>query len=509
MKFMFHIAFDWLNHAHSADIAAIFLIFTLLASAFLATKYARPERASVVSTRVMMAAFVFGVLALIAVVDGSGARGVLFGIDRLSAIMLVLVTGVSATVHAFATRYMNGDPYFGRFFGGLSFVTAAVCTVVLANNLMTLALGWIGTSIGLYALQTHYRERPAALDAARNMRRAHRIGDIALVGACVALFFACGTTRIDAIVASATRLPLAITTIVVALLALAACSKSAQLPLPSWLPETMEAPTPVSALMHAGIVNAGGFLLARFSALVVHAPAVSIAIFLIGASTAVWGTACMLVRPDVKRGLAYSTVGQMGYMTMQCGIGAFPAAILHLVAHGIFKATLFLGSGYAIHDRKRTMRAPVRATARHPVVGALVALLIVPLTAFWILRSPLGASLPPYGWILVSFASLTSAQTIFAIVVSGRLAIAAAVTALAVLALPAYALFVGAFDRFLRSNVEGSVQLVPDELATAVVALFAISLVVGWGLLRIPPGIRDRIYVWLLRERPPLGMPTR
>ena len=508
MEFMFHIAYVWSSVLDIPDIAAIFLILALLVSAVVAGKN-DSRRVGVGSTRVLMATFAMSLLVLYSVVLGPAARGSLFAIDRLSAIMLVLVTGVSSMVHAFAMRYMNADPQYGRFFMWLGFVTASVCTVVLANNLITLAIGWIGTSIGLYALQTHYRQRPSAIDAARLMRRAHRIGDVALVGACVVLFFACDTLRIDAVLAAVTRLSPVVTTIVVALLAVAAFSKSAQIPLQFWLPETMEAPTPVSALMHAGIVNAGGFLLARFSPLVVHAPAVPIAIFFVGAGTAIWGTACMLVRPDVKRGLAYSTVGQMGYMTMQCGIGAFPAAILHLVAHGIFKATLFLGSGYAIHDHKRALRAPTHATKRHPAVGAALALIIVPLSAMAVLHSPIGASLPSYGWILMAFASLTSAQTVFAIVDRGGVLIAAMVSAIALVALPAYALFIGSFDRFLGTTVEASVQLVPDNLAIVVVVFFGFALVVGWGIIRIPPGLRDRVYVWLLSERLPLGILTR
>ena len=217
----------------------------------------------------------------------------------------------------------------------------------------------------------------------------------------------------------------------------------------------------------------------------------------------------MLVRSDVKRGLAYSTVGQMGYMTMQCGLGAFPAAILHLVSHGIFKATLFLGSGYAIHDRKRALRAPTGATTRHVVVTAAIASLAVPLVAFAVVRSPLGASLPPYGWILVCFASLTSAQMVFAVVRHGGVVLAAVGTAIALGALPLYAFFVGTFDRFLESTVEASVQLVPDRVAFVVVAFFAVALVAGWGVFRLPRELRDRIYVRLLSERLPLGHGAR
>jgi len=317
MYFMLYTSHVSISILGLGDLSSGCVILTMLVAALATGRTAwTRERAGVIGTRAAMATFAMSVGMLVLVIADAGNRGAIFGIDRLSAVMLVLVTGVSALVHAFATSYMDSDPRYARFFGWLSFVSACVCTVVLANNFIVLAMGWVGTSIGLYHLQTHYRERPAALAAARLMRRSHQVGDVALVAACVVLALVCGTMRIDAALAEATSLSPVVATSAVALLAIAALSKSAQIPLHRWLPENMEAPTPVSALMHAGIVNVGGFLLARFSLLVVHAPAVAVVIFLVGSGTALWGTACMLVRPDVKRGLAYSTMGQMGYMTL-------------------------------------------------------------------------------------------------------------------------------------------------------------------------------------------------
>jgi NADH-quinone oxidoreductase subunit L len=430
-------------------------------------------------------------------------RDAVFVLDRLAAVMLTLVTGVASVVHAFAVRYMDGDPGFARFFAWLGIVTASVLVVVMANDLVLLALGWIGVSRALYALQTHYRDRPAAIAAAAPMRRAHLLGDGALAIGFVVLALAGRTTRIDALLAQAPTLAHGVVVGVVLLVTLAAFSKSAQLGMHGWLPDTMEAPTPVSALMHAGIVNAGGFLLARFAPLLAHASDVAWAIVVIGFMTALWGAACMLVRSDVKRGLAYSTMSQMGYMTAQCGFGAFPAAVLHLTAHGLYKATLFLGSGYAVHDAKRAQRAPLPAE-RRTLAGALAAAILAPAAAL-ITYGVLGRALPPYGWVLLAFAALTVAQAVFAIVVRGRIVEFVSAAALVAVALPAYALAVIGFDRFLSRDVEAGTLLVAPWLLAVMLAVFALMLLLGWGAIRVPMRLRDRAYVALLNERLPLG----
>jgi NADH:ubiquinone oxidoreductase subunit 5 (subunit L)/multisubunit Na+/H+ antiporter MnhA subunit len=464
------------------------------------------ERRAAFGTGAVGVAFALSLAAFGLVLAGQSTDGFLLGIDRLRGLMLILVTGIATIVHAFATRYMNSDPGYARFFAWLGAVTAAVIGVVLASNLAVLAVAWCGVSVALYQLQIHYRDRPVALAAARPMRAAFAIGDLAMVGACAGLVWTNHTGSIAATLAGANAMSTPLLYVVVGLFAIAAFSKSSQIPLHRWLPDTMEAPTPVSALMHAGIVNAGGFLLVRFSPLVVDARGLAVVIFLAGAATAFWGSSCMLVRPDVKRGLAYSTVGQMGYMIMQCGLGAFPAAILHLFAHGIFKATLFLGSGYAVHDFKRELRAPVEAknAVRHPRAGAAAGMLVVA-AGVAVALSPLGRALPPYGWVLLSFATLTCMQAVYAIVRRGTAAEIAAAAALVIVVLPGYAALVGAFDRFLAADVAAPALLVSPILAGAVVALFALGLVLSWGIVALPAALRDRAYVWLLSE----GIPFR
>lgn len=461
------------------------------------------RRPGYLATGIVALAFSLSVAAFVLLLVGGEYRGPLFRLDRLSGLMALLVTGISLVVHAFSVQYMDGDPGYRRFFAWLLAVTAAVSCMALANNLVVFAAGWIGTSIALYELQVHYRERPQALAAARLMRRAHLIGDVALAAGCVVLAVVTGQTRIDAIATNATTIPGLPLTIAVALFAIAGWSKSAQLPLHGWLPETLEAPTPVSALMHAGIVNAGGFLLVRFSAVVVHAQLVTIVIFAVGAMTALWGNATMLVRSDMKRGLAYSTMGQMGYMTMQCGLGAFPAAFLHLIAHGIFKATLFLGSGSVVHDFKRAQREAQQTLRRSPRFRAVVALVFASATGWATLVSPLGRALPPYGWVLMAFAMLTCAQAVFALIRRGSLPeyIGALLVAAA---LPVYALLILWFDRFLGNDFNAAAIVVPTPVVAATIGVFTIVLIAGWGIIRTPQAIRDRVYVWLLNERLPL-----
>jgi NADH:ubiquinone oxidoreductase subunit 5 (subunit L)/multisubunit Na+/H+ antiporter MnhA subunit len=458
------------------------------------------------TTAVVALAFLLSCAALALVTVQGPAGGRFIRIDRLAAVMLVLVTGISSVVHAFSIRYLDGDPRIGRFFTRLFIVTACVALLVCANDVLLLAAAWTGVSFALYDLQTHFRERESALAAAVPMRVTHLAGDAAMVFGCILLAFAAGTTRLDAILASGPALPPFTLPAVCSLLTIAAFSKSAQIPFHRWLPETLEAPTPVSALMHAGVVNAGGFAFARFSPFFAELPALMTIVFLAGAATALWGTACMLVRPDVKRGLAYSTMGQMGYMTMQCGLGGFAAAILHLAAHGIFKATLFLGSGYAIHDHKAELRAPAaaRSDAPRPPAAPIAALVLGPLAFFAVWRSPLGTALPPYGWVLLAFAALTVMQAVYAIVRRGTALEFAAAIGAAATVMPGYAWLVGAFDRFLAAGVETQASLVAPPLAGAVVGLFAATLPLGWGLVRVAPALRDRVYVWLLSERLPL-----
>jgi NADH-quinone oxidoreductase subunit L/NAD(P)H-quinone oxidoreductase subunit 5 len=355
---------------------------------------------------------VFLTAAILAVLAFSGTTiaGLAFAVDRLSAVILVLTAGISLTVHAFSVRYMDGDAAELRFFRDIGLMTGAILVMVAAADAIPFVLAWIGASWALASLIGHRRNWAAARASRAKTLRFLSVGDAALVLAAILAVAVYGTTSLAGIADAAAASPDGVFAIAIAvLLLIAAIAKSAQLPLHGWLPDTMTAPTPVSALMHAGFVNAGGYLLARFAELFLAQPAVLMAAFLIGAATALLGSAAMLVQPDVKRSLAYSTVGQMGFMVMQCGLGAFFAAIYHLVVHGIFKATLFLGAGSVIQNARDLKNAPA-ARAKGGKAGP--ALLAIALIGGGGLTGLAYAGVNPASLLLAVFALLAMVQAV-------------------------------------------------------------------------------------------------
>ena len=263
-------------------------------------------------------------------------------VDRLSAVLTLLVAGVGAATYRFSVHYLDGDPRRGRFLGWLAFTVACAYLLMLSTNLLLLFAAWSLTSLGLHRLLTHYPDRPEAVRAARKKFLISRLGDAALLGAIGVAWFGWGTLDLRLLAADPDGGPV---TALSLLAVLAALTKSAQVPFHSWLPETMESPTPVSALMHAGVINAGGALLLRFSPLLVQVPSALLVLAVVGTLTAALGVVAMWAQVKVKRTLAWSTVSQMGFMMVQCGVGAFGAAALHIVAHGLYKAWQFLRSG--------------------------------------------------------------------------------------------------------------------------------------------------------------------
>ncbi len=272
-------------------------------------------------------------------------------LDAVSTTMLLLVGFVGWIVVRYARTYLDGEPQQGYFTGWLCIALAAVLLLVQAGNLVQLVGGWIATSSALHRLLLFYPERVAAQRAARKKRLFSTIGAAALICAALLIWIDFGTTDIAAINTLA-RLgdgswPIAAAA---ALLAIAALLKSAQFPTQGWLTEVMEAPTPVSALLHAGVINAGGFLLIRFADVMVSAPGVLAALAMLGGFTALFGALVMLTQPAIKTSLAWSTVAQMGFMLLQCGLALFPLALLHIVAHSLYKAHAFLSSGGAVEQ---------------------------------------------------------------------------------------------------------------------------------------------------------------
>ncbi len=279
-------------------------------------------------------------------------------LDRLTSVLLVLSTFLFGIVCHYSKRYMAGDPGQSRFTLWLCLTGACVFVLVLSQNLMLFALAWCGTSLSLHQLLRFYRDRPGAILAARKKFLISRLGDSALVAALVLTHAEFGTWDFQKIFVAVERLRLAgpehlptAVSWIAGLLVFAALLKSAQFPFHSWLPDTMETPTPVSALMHAGIINAGGILVIRLSPLISLSSAALLILCVVGSFTALFASTVMLTQASVKRGLAFSTVGQMGFMLLECGLGAFHLALLHLVAHSLYKAHAFLSSGSVVLEK--------------------------------------------------------------------------------------------------------------------------------------------------------------
>ncbi len=279
-------------------------------------------------------------------------------LDVVSATMLVLVAFVGWIVVRFSASYLDGEERQGAFLGWLMTTLAAVLLLVQAGDLILFVLAWIATSLSLHRLLLFYGDRVQAVRAARKKFIVARVGDAALTGAALLLFLGYGSTDLGTILAAAREgVAPPFATLAAGLLALAAIFKSAQFPVHGWLTEVMETPTPVSALLHAGVINGGGFLLIRFADVMLLSPGVLAVLVWAGGFTAIFAALAMLSQSAVKNSLAWSTIGQMGFMIMQCGLALFPLALLHIVAHSLYKAHAFLSSGTAV-EQVASIRRP-------------------------------------------------------------------------------------------------------------------------------------------------------
>ncbi|WP_417310437.1 proton-conducting transporter membrane subunit [Devosia sp.] len=280
-----------------------------------------------------------------------GAFGLGFSVrvDVVSTAMALLVSFVGWIVLRYSATYLDGERRQAAFLGWMAATLVAVLLMVLAGNLLQLVAAWIATSLCLHQLLVFYADRPQAQRAARKKFIIARLGDGALLGAAALLFAGYGTGDIATMLVAAREgvMPSGVT-VAAGLLALAALLKSAQFPFHGWLTEVMETPTPVSALLHAGVINGGGFLLIRFADVMLLAPGVLAVLVVLGGFTALFGGLAMLSQSAVKSSLAWSTIAQMGFMIMQCGLALFPLALLHIVAHSLYKAHAFLSSGTAV-----------------------------------------------------------------------------------------------------------------------------------------------------------------
>lgn len=286
---------------------------------------------------------------------GAGGLGLSLRLDPLSAALFALVAFVGAVVVQFSRNYLDGDPGQTKFFAWLCVTLSAAISLVLAGNIVLLALAWVATSLALHKLLVFYPERRKAVFAARKKFIVARASDLCLLGGLAILYVRFGTGEIATILGLVREQSGAGLDAAAILLALAAIFKSAQFPLHGWLTEVMETPTPVSALLHAGIINAGGFLAIRFAEIVVGSPVAMSLLVFIGGFTALFGAIVMTTTTSVKVSLAWSTVAQMGFMLLECGLGLFSLAALHLVAHSLYKAHAFLSSGSVV-DTVRASR---------------------------------------------------------------------------------------------------------------------------------------------------------
>ena len=315
-------------------------------------------------------------------------------LDQLSICFVLLITGVGALIHIFAVGYMAHDPERRRFFGYMNLFLAAMLLLVLADNYLALYAGWEGVGLASYLLIGFWQYKPAAATAAKKAFIANRVGDAGLTLAIFLMFSRFGTVTFTGVFHEVGRAGSGVTTALGLLLLLGACGKSAQLPLQSWLLDAMEGPTPVSALIHAAtMVTAGVYLIVRSNPIFNLTPTAQLAVTVVGAATLLWGAIIGCAKDDIKKALAGSTMSQIGYMMLAAGLGppGYALAIAHLLAHGFFKAGLFLGAGAVKHEmddevdmrRFGGLRTVLPITWVTFGLGYLAIIGVPPLSGFW------------------------------------------------------------------------------------------------------------------------------
>jgi NADH-quinone oxidoreductase subunit L len=345
--------------------------------------------------------------------------------DPLTAVMLFVVTGVGFLIHVYSTGYMAYEGGYYRFFGYLNLFMFSMLTLITANNLLLLFVGWEGVGLCSYLLIGFYFLRKSASDAGKKAFIVNRIGDAGFILGLFLMLATLGTIQFTelgpAIAAGHFEMGDATLTAIALLLFVGATGKSAQLPLYVWLPDAMEGPTPVSALIHAAtMVTAGVYMIARTNAVFSMAPKALAVVATVGCVTSIFAATMGLVQNDIKRVLAYSTVSQLGYMFLACGVGAFTAGVFHLMTHAFFKALLFLGSGSVIHalsgeQDMRKMGAlwnKIPKTARTFLIGSIAIAGIPPLAGFFSKDAILGHAFE-YNKFLWLLGFVTAGMTAF------------------------------------------------------------------------------------------------
>lgn len=450
--------------------------------------------------------------------------------NRFNTLMMVLIATLSLVIHHFSFAYLQADKTYRGYFQKLASLTATLLLFAVSANIVLLTIAWIAMSNLMLLLLRHQCIHPipagktgegigeAARISACRAQRIFFIGDAAFVLASVCFALASGTTDLASGLtllhpAGGFTQSVFFAWLAGLLWAIAAFTKTANIPFFRWLPNTMAAPTTVSAMMHAGFVNSGGLLFAKLAGFYVHFPELLLMTFVIGAITALFGSVTMLVQTDVKRYLAYSTVGQMGFMMMQCGLGAFSAAIFHLIAHSLFKSSLFLGSGDVIqrNHEKGSTGQPEPSRHKGPLSKKRAFILIIlsfilPLATMALITPWLGlsgvSSLLP---IFPSLTMLLAAKSLF----QKRLSLfSTAMTAAVCLILVLfYTLFESGTHAILSPDVLNIGIPALERFIPVYITVSCLFLLILWipllrqsGLLSLRSVLADRLYVWLLNQ---------
>ena len=392
---------------------------------------------------------------------------VALSIDRLAAILMVGISGLGSLLYRYSIRYLQQDPGQPRYHTLMALCISSLLFMVSSADLVTLLISWQLLSWLLCLLSHNYAHVPTAQSSFRTFIIL-RVGDVAFLAGIVLAYHLYGTVELSQLFerAAADQTLFALgggfemsgSTAVTLLIFVGAMSKSAQFPLHMWLPDSLYAPTPIHGLLHAGIINAGGFLLTRLAPLYVLSSTTLHVVFAVGLVTAILGTSMMLVQNDIKKTLGYSTIGQMGYMIMECGLGAFSLAVFHLMAHGLFKATIFLNCGDVIHQaRQEPKRAPQPSVRPRPsglswVLGFMISL-VLPLGILVGVHQVLNIALQDsQGLIIILFFSWATAShamlTLFRVRATGAMAQSALLLAIAGIS-TAYLFAAEAFAHFL------------------------------------------------------------
>jgi NADH-quinone oxidoreductase subunit L len=392
------------------------LPFTGFLIAGLFGKYLK-ERAAVVAVGGVLGAFVFSVSAFLDVLSGTIidenlyswiaignlSVNVGFQVDQLTAVMLMVVTTLSTLIHVYSVGYMHGDKGFARFFAYLELFTFFMIVLVMGNNFLVMFVGWEGVGLCSYLLIGFWYEKKSASDAGVKAFVTNRVGDFGFVLGMMLIFTTFGTLDFTDVFKAVTPqiaeqhidlmgIQVGVVTLICLLLFVGATGKSAQIPLYVWLPDAMEGPTPVSALIHAAtMVTAGVFMVARCAPLFALSHTAMNVVAVIGALTAFFAATIGLVQNDIKRVIAYSTISQLGYMFLGLGVGAFSAGIFHLTTHAFFKGLLFLASGSVIHalsgeqDMRKmgSLKGKIKITYAVFVIGSLALAGIFPFAGFF------------------------------------------------------------------------------------------------------------------------------